>query len=213
VAQTTTDFTFTQYGAYYTIPGGPARVWLPEASTPLRGLIVFDSFAGSNTSVTPFSKDPTAITAYRGAARAMGFGLLMTPKSFDGLSAAKAQQTIDGRLTSAATATGRGQVANLPIAPIGFSGAGNDAMRVGQRHPSRVITYVANRITGEMVTQILNNQTVNGVQPGWNGLSGLFPAGAVDDNQRPSWISASVIKGGPNNGISAPCPWCPSLPQ
>lgn len=199
----TTDFTFTQYGTYYTIPGGPARVWLPEAGTPLRGLMVFDNFAGDNTAANPFGKDPTAITSYRDAAKAMGFGLLTTPKSFDGLSAAKTQQTIDGLLNSAAAATGRGQVANLPIVPIGFSGGGNDALRVGQRYPSRVITYVANRIAGEVVTeQASGGGFINGAQPGWQNLAGLYLAGAVDRNERPSIVSASVMKGGPNNGIT-----------
>jgi hypothetical protein len=201
-AAQSTDFAFTQYGTYYTIPNGPARVWLPDTGTPLRGLMVFDNFAPDNSSQPSFSKDPTAITAYRNAAAAMGFGLLTTPKSIDGLSADKTQQTIDGLLNAAATATGRGQVANLPIVPIGFSGGGRDALRVGQRYPSRVITYVANRITGEMVTEIQNNRPVSGVQPGWQSVPGLFLAGAVDDNERPSWISASVMKGGPNNGTT-----------
>lgn len=179
----TTDFTFTQYGTYYTIPGGTARVWLPGAGVPVRGLVVFDNYV---------NKDPTAVTAYRNAATAMGFGLLTTPKQFDGLSAAKTQETIDGLLASAATATGRSELNNVAIAPMGFSGAGNDAQQVAQRYPSRTVGYVAHRIEGVAEGDRLS---------GWTHVPGLYLVGAVDTNQRPNEVFATVIKAPSNYGL------------
>ncbi|HEY0007504.1 MAG TPA: PEP-CTERM sorting domain-containing protein, partial [Tepidisphaeraceae bacterium] len=97
-----------------------------------------------------------------------------------------APRTIDSLLRSAATVTGRGQIANLPIVPIGFSGGGNDAFTVASSLPSRVITYVANRIAPSPRSD---------AQPGWTDLPGLLLPGNLDSNQKPSDVYGAGFKG------------------
>lgn len=186
VAQPSQEYSFIQHVTY---EGGQqnqfpatARVWLPDAGTPLRGMAVF----------TMMDRAVADFAIQRNAAAALGFGVIATDGSLSGMRAVNAQQTVDSLLSGAAAATGRGQVANLPIVPFGFSGGGNDAMRVAQRNPSRVITHVSNRISPD--SQVDR-------QPGWQALSGLYLPGALDTNQQPSEVYAGVMKGGLNNGF------------
>jgi hypothetical protein len=135
------------------------------------------------------------VTIQRNAAAAVGFGLIGTSGSLSGMRAIDAQRTVDSLMRNAATASGRGQVANLPIVPIGFSGGGSDAQSVAQGVPSRTITYMSNRRAGDVEPD---------AQVGWTNLSGLYLPGAIDTNSgaRPSFTYSSVMKGGPNNGYT-----------
>jgi hypothetical protein len=122
----------------------------------------------------------------RNAAAALGFGVIATHGNPGGVTAVDAPRAIDSLLRAAATVTGRGQIANLPVVPIGYSGGGNDAFRIASSLPSRTLTYVANRIA-----PIPRNDA----QQGWTALSGLLLPSTMDSNQRPAYVYEAGFKG------------------
>lgn len=156
----------------YSTPGSSAiaRVWVPDALSAVRGVMVYGNGAGGN------SVGEANNSTLRTFAQQHGFALMATG-FFGNLTADSEWNLLTGWINQAGADSGRPEILNAPYLPMGFSNGGQMAYAFMYRAPERTIAFSTNKGCCYIG---------NGLNPPTAGFDvpGFFIAGGADTTLR-----------------------------
>lgn len=149
----------------------PFRMWVPPNVPHLRGAVFLWAGAGQDW------RDRAGWEAFQHAAEALGFALVGTYDNELGLNRAEVDTALERITTAAAEASGRPELANAPVALMGFSQGGYRSTLAAALSSGRVLGVVGHK----------GAQWVDLTASG-KSVPALFIAGALDANFTPEFV-------------------------